>query len=435
VKAKVSGWEAASLTFAASIWMVVAGMYVGPGCQSRCTTSFECGDGSFCSSGRCQTECFQDQDCREPEICQDNPTACKPLGILCNSVGRCVGRPDLDPNRGGTRTPPTTPLPTEAEGFAADPGTGGPALVVTKLEVGRFDEGFDLNNRCDAAGNCVDNSLAELGPVATDQLNNAVKSGATILLLELAGLDNSPYRGEDDSLTVKFYVGRDADEPSFSANNFFPTSSGGACCEFRIAPVSLAGLPAQATARAAAKIDPGGRLRSLVPAQLLFRIVLGTPPVISARFEKAFISGLVTASKGTANVLEDAMIGAAWPMAGLAEISGAFCTQQSQLCPGQVPPGSSLLDLFFNQFGIQPDVDLDGDGQECLFDRSVDGIVDTCCDKAGRTQDDCAPGSCATPILAPQPNISCAAAPAMADGYSVTFKASTVKARILGISQ
>ena len=74
---------------------VLVGIAVGPGCQTRCNSNFDCGDGDgYCNVGlgRCETECFTDQDCREPPECQANPLGCTPKGFRCNGLKRCVGK-------------------------------------------------------------------------------------------------------------------------------------------------------------------------------------------------------------------------------------------------------------------------------------------------------------------------------------------------------
>ena len=67
--------------------------------------------------------------------------------------------------------------------------------------------------------------------------------------MELAGLEEN-YRGEDESLTVKVYGARDADNPPYPRNNFGTVPGSEDCCAFRINPQSLQGNPPQAFARA-----------------------------------------------------------------------------------------------------------------------------------------------------------------------------------------
>ncbi|NJK88988.1 MAG: hypothetical protein HC923_05990 [Myxococcales bacterium] len=184
-------------------------------CTNRCFKNVDCGPGSFCVDGRCETECFEDLDCREPPECADNPTACRPKGLRCTATGRCVG-PITPPS-----TDPTPGLEDEfdsvIDGFDQEPGTG-LGFIVSRLDLADRTQGFDVDGSC-SGSSCIDNIIGSIGGVANNQINQGVRNGQSLLLMEIAGLDE-PYQGNETSATLKIYAATDADSPPFPDDNF-----------------------------------------------------------------------------------------------------------------------------------------------------------------------------------------------------------------------
>lgn len=397
------------------------------GCTGRCFKNVDCGPGSFCSDGRCETECFEDRDCREPPECADNPTACLPKGLYCSATGRCIGPivpPDSDPTPGLEEE-----FDAVIDGFDDPPGSGR-AFVVESLSLADPSQGFDLDGVCDEDG-CIDNVLGEIGAVANNQIQQGLRSGTSLLIMELVGLED-PYQGNETSATLKIYGGRDADSPPFPNDNYQTPPGATTCCNFKISPQSLVNVPPQAGARTPIRIV-NGRLESLAPVPIQFVLTLGTPPHAEIRIDQTRVRAVVPADLGE---LTDGILGGSVPMNALAAIENPYCRAgQSSQCPRDVPGESKLLDLVTVFAGPQPDLDGDGDGLECAIDNTGDGLVDGCCDAVDR----CPPRSslCAGREISPPDDSvpsSCARDPRMADGFSVAMRFRAVAATIVGIA-
>lgn len=394
-------------------------------CTGRCFKNVDCGQGSFCSDGVCETECFEDLDCREPPECADNPTACLPKGLRCTATGRCVGPP----------TPPQAErapgleedFDTVIDGFDDPPGSG-LAFVVDRLALADRDQGFDIDGACDDDG-CIDNVLGEIGTVANGQILQGIRSGTSLLVMELVGIDD-PYQGNESSATLKIYGGRDADSPPYPADNFDVPPGASTCCNFEISPQSLVNVPPQAGARSPIRIVRG-RLESLAPVPIQFVLTIGSPPHPEIRINGARVRGIVPANL---DEITDGVIGGSVPLATMATIENPYCRAgQATQCPREVPSESRLLDLV-SIFVERPDIDGDGDGLECVLDDSGDGLVDGCCDGGAR----CPPRASQCegrliPATSALPS-SCARDPRMADGYSIGFRFHAVAANIVGIA-
>lgn len=421
-----------SSAFCVASVAVLAGVIAGPGCQTRCFNAFDCGPGSFCApDGRCETECFTDLDCREPIECADNPAGCRPKGLTCTGQGKCTGTYRF-PDEGGGREIDLQEVPDEIDGWDDPPGSGA-AFIVDSIAIAQEDRGFDLDASCTEEG-CVDNFLWRLGDLGNDQIRQGLLGGESLLLLELAGLDEGPFRGRDESVTVKIYGARDADDPFFPANNFSVPEGQSTCCEFRINPKSLTGFPRVARARAPAEIERG-KIRSLLPVPIEFTITVGQPPHPEIRLEQVRVSGRVTSDLTKFN---DGLLGGAVPVNTLAQTENPYCKTVSPRCPIQFTD-STLIDLVSTLLGPRPDIDLDADGVECIIDTDGDGSVDVCCDGDPSGVSSCpVNGRCnreVLPLVAGRDPWQCALNPDIADGYSVGFTFTAVQATIVGIGQ
>jgi len=404
-------------TFFMSLTATLAVSTGMPGCQTRCYTAFDCGTGSFCNNGRCETQCFVDDDCIHPPDCRDNPLACEPRGLRCNAVGRCVkggGTRRSGPTRSGG---PVVDIPTVIDGWEAPPGTGQP-FIISALAIADRDRGFDIDGKCRGPGDCIDNSLYQLGQLGNDQIRQGLLGGETLLLIELAGVD-TPFRGNDSSLTAKFYGARDADDPFFPANNFSIPTGETRCCEFKINPQSIAGIPPQARARAPAKLERG-QLKSLAPVPIQFTLTVGVPPHPEIRVEKVLISARIPANLSELN---EGLLGGAVPVNTLAQTENPYCKTLNNLCQRQLP-NSTLIDLIASI--LQPDIDLDipPDGLERL-EGGANGRIERCINGNGERID---------PVNPAAPH-TCALKPEMADGYSVGITFSGVASTVVGVGQ
>ncbi len=417
------GWPAFALVIAG--WLTA----VGSGCTGRCFKNVDCGQGSFCIDGRCETECFDDRDCREPPECADNPTACTPKGLRCTSTGRCVGPivpPDTELASGQEN-----PFDSVVDGFDDPPGTGA-AFIVDRLVIADADQGFDVDGKCTDDG-CIDNVLGELGSIANTQIQQGIRSGESLLLMELVGLE-SPYQGNETSATVKIYGARDADVPVFPADNFRVPEGAATCCNFNISPQSLINVPPQAGARSPVQIVKG-RLESLAPVPIQFILTIGAPPHPEIRINRVRVRATVPGDLGG---LADGVLGGSVPVNTLASIDNPYCRAgESSQCPREVPSGSTLIDLVAIFIGPRPDIDGDADGLECIRDDDGDGIVDGCCDAQQAERCPLRSSACVGGTIPPsersRPN-SCAKDPRMADGYSIALKFRAVAANIVGIA-
>lgn len=411
---------------------VLAGMWSGPGCQTACQGDFDCIGAGYCDrvTGRCQRDCFTDENCRNPPECRDNPTACRPKGLYCSGSGRCEGRPDIPFGDGLVTEAQQGGGPRSIEGWNDPPGSGY-AFIVEQIALADRDRGFDLDGNCTEAG-CVDNVLWPIGDLANDQIRQGLLGGESLLLIELAGLDDDPYTGYDETFTIKIYGAEDADEPFFPANNFTVPPGHDTCCEFRINAESLVSPPAQAKARASATLERG-RFRSLEPVDIQFTLTVGQEPHPVVRLESVLIEGRIGRDLGT---LERGLIGGALPATTLFNTENPYCKSANDpRCPG-VFSDSTLLDLVVSILGSQPDIDLDGDGPECLFDVDGNSVVDRCCDGRGPgVQCDFTSSQCGGTEVPPadQSNLgSCAATPQIDDGYSVAIEFEAIRAKVIG---
>jgi hypothetical protein len=425
--------------FALSALVTLAAFSFGPGCQASCRINEDCGNsGSFCHLGRCETECFTDIDCRSPPQCQNNPTQCIPKGLRCNTYGRCVGSYTV-PRKGSTITPPMTDTGV-IQGWDDYPAIG-KAFIVNQIAIAAKDQGFDLDGNCDpqSGRGCVDNILWQLGELGNDQIRQGLLGGESLLLIELAGLDD-PYKGDQKTLTVKIYGARDADDPFFPANNFKVPPGHTTCCEFKINPESLSGPPPQARARAPARIDRG-RLFSLAPVPIQFTLTVGTPPHPEIRLERVLLSARVPAGQfgpGQEGI-QDGLLGGAVPINTLAQTQNPYCKTVSPRCTVQFTD-STLIDLVATLLSPQPDIDLDipPDGLCEVLDTDGDGRIDTCCLGNGASAAADAQGHCLkakVPPIDPMQPWTCAQSPRIADGYSVAITFTAVGATIVGVGQ
>jgi hypothetical protein len=298
-----------------------------------------------------------------------------------------------------------TGVPVDPRGWDEPPGTGR-VFVIDALEIGTGQVG---------------NALGLLGPLMSSFLENGVLGAQNLLLIEVAGLED-PYQGQDQDVVIKVYSAVDADQPNYPANNFHsvpgdPTP----CCQFKISAQSLTGNPPQARSRALARIR-NGALEAAAGVVFPPLVLPSTTAIEYFSVDQAIVSASLPSSLGT---LEGGLVGGAITIHALAAGATSLCAhpETSMGCPAVIPHGS-LLDIVVAG-AVQPDVDLDGDGQLDGLGRDVTGSgrVNTC-------EHD---GNPVAPITAGDPS-SCALQAVMADGFSILLDFHAVAATIVGVA-
>jgi len=252
----------------------------------------------------------------------------------------------------------------------------GTSYVLDLLEVLPAGQGSDMTGDGEP-----DNALSILGSFVNSGWAEAFHEGTAIFLLDFKGLD-----GAVDP-AVAFFIAMDADLPPDPSNNL--TGDG----DFEVIPESLD-----------VSCQPTGGFE---------QVELADGSVLAETSRWAFVDpwtgtieftdthAIATFSDDGQEV--DARVDAVWTLCGLAH----------SLVPGST--AGTVLDLMVKGFGMDPDIDRDGDGLERVVPTESGGIM--CIDGDG------------TEITTP----GCACDDRIADGYSVAFHAHGIPAHILGV--
>jgi hypothetical protein len=245
-----------------------------------------------------------------------------------------------------------------------------------------------------------DHAWAPYAPLVNVELEQAISSGAMIVLVELRGLDD-PYGQDDpDGLALGLYSGEDLD------GNTLDNFSGAE--DLRVAADSL---------------DPIGNPRALLPAATLSDGALaGSDPGPLALFFPTLGFELYVYDADFAGTLTPGPIGT---MRVDALMNGSLDGQllaRDIAVPNPIMTvcsGETLLDVIASGClaldGINPDVDRDGDGLETFADKDGDYTIDSCYDGNGVEY---------TSV----PGVPCVLDPAFADAYTVRLEVSGVRA-------
>lgn len=269
-------------------------------------------------------------------------------------------------------------LPDEPDAFVHPGGPSfGPAMVVSNLAMG--------------------GGMVGLGPFATvvnSDLSDAVAEGRLLMLIEFLDLDDATGIINDPDVTLVIYRAADYDYPAYPANNF--TGSGQFWVELTTATV----VPNVAI------VD--GQM--LVPAGTFQYLSVDIPNMGDLMIFEPELQFTVQND-----------------LAGLTagHIDGAVPGRTLDILPNETGIGNeegSLLDMLVTSvFELQPDVDVDGDGQfEQFFDNSPsrpgwDELISLCVDYFGQFDDD-----------------NCPQRPEIWDGYSISLGFTAVPAEIMG---
>lgn len=353
------------------------------GCPRPCNTDFECGAQSYCdlAVSACTTDCYVDDDCYHPIGCEATDDGCAPIGTLCRD-GRCVG----DPTKGDIK------IGVADDGWAASVGEGA-LFLVEDLQIGETGVGFDLDERC--APNCVDNILSPLAQHANPHLGQGIRGQSTRLLIEVAGVIDE-YRGRDDAVTLKIY---DASMRSDGAVLIQRTSID---------------ENNQARVRVRARIRDH-RLLTDDKFDMALTLSISGDQRPTVQFDRATVAMVLPAGLRR---FENGVLGASIRASSLHAIENPYCRQAGPLCSA-VFPASTLLDLVATSIARRPDIDVDGDGAECLIDTDGNQTIDLCCDELP-SYAHCNITTCPNPVTAvSQDPSSCALSSQVADGYSI----------------
>jgi hypothetical protein len=321
--------------------------------------------------------------CGEPcSICAPgDPTCVDPGNPTCSADGMCSVAASVCP---------------PSEGWN-DPVGSGLAFVVNTFAIGRQEPA---------------NRLWVLGELGNDQIRQGLLGGEQLLLLELTGL-NQPYDGNDASLTLRMYNGRDYDDPFFPANNFKVPPNHTECCEFLVWTSSLFRGSALPRTQAQAQVTAGVFQTTEVIDRLPIAMGDAVLQFSDLRIQAQLPMNLQSITGGR--------IEATWTVNDLVLTENPYCRTVSPRCTVQFAD-STMLDLVVATVGATPDVDRDGDGFEQLFDLDGDARIDRCIDGDGSE----------VPPLDPLDPGSCARDPRIADGYSIVLTFLAVDAFIRG---
>lgn len=394
----------------------------GDGCDSTCRREAFCGDGNMddgevCDDGNnasgdgCRADCMSDETCGNDirdsaagEVCDGEDTC----AVNCLSFVACGDDTLLAPEEcddGNTDRFDTCGPDCQIER----------SLVMSRLEIGAPTDGCDYSGD-GAPDNGFSRALGTLVPLANSMfLRDAPANGDLILLLHMLGLDDST-GADDDSFTIAFFQGEDADD-----NNGNNISGMG---EF-LAPQSA--------------FDASGAPSTSFESMVASRMLSGGPEDVSipiailpVELRQAYLSGQTTSDAMGISGMTDGLLCGAVPVSTMAILPNLL----EMLPIGMQPPAcegidTNLVDVliggsppggFISLPGVDPDVDLDGDGLERFeINRGAPGencqpVVTACVDGDGTRVE----------------GHNCTLDPRFEDGFSAGFLAAAVRANIVG---
>ncbi|MEZ4366995.1 MAG: putative metal-binding motif-containing protein [Kofleriaceae bacterium] len=120
------------------------------------------------------------------------------LGASASLVGACGGDDGGTPPAPDARGPLFTPKP-ECEGDAIEPFAGSPRVIISHLEIGDLEDGFDLDGDGDP-----DNKLAAVGNLAGDAIDDAFDDYSLMIPFEFFDF---PAAAPDACVKFAIYLG------------------------------------------------------------------------------------------------------------------------------------------------------------------------------------------------------------------------------------
>lgn len=246
------------------------------------------------------------------------------------------------------------------------------------------DQGFDLDG-----DGTVDNSLGGVAPFANPTFQRDIVGGSAIFLIAIAGLPDP--LADTTSSRFSFWIALDADMPPDPTNNI---SGAG---QFLVPAQQLDVDCAPTTVFEHDALQGGVYSVSTSHLRLVAQAI--------GELESFHDQLQFTISPDEAHLLSG-KLGSASAMCALAKISSP------------ITPMGTLLDNIVGQFGLQPDIDANGDGLEQLKADSSTGFVSQCVTADGSVID----------------GHACPCDPRMHDAYSMTFFFTGVPAQIVGLA-
>jgi len=270
------------------------------------------------------------------------------------------------------------------DGFSDAPGAGA-CFFLDGFAFSQPGVGIDLtgDGAPDAA---LNNAFARELEYFNALFYNAIDSGQLLSMIEVAGL-GSPYAGEDDAVTVKFYECQDADGDISNNHCLEP-----GCGHMLADPDHI--VDGQTLYRTAPAPLQDHRVRGELTSTLYMKVTDHALPIGRTSFDLLVPDDL--------GVIADSIMGGAATAHGLDFVT--LCEFFPDPCPPFIPANMTLA-VTLRERGFQPDVDLDGDGLETFEIDPASYEVLSCRDGDG------------TPI----DGAGCLHDARVADGYSLCF--------------
>lgn len=286
-----------------------------------------------------------------------------------------------------------------------DPPGEGRAYDLMAIQLGPPDLGFDLDGWC--RGNiCIDNELSLFGPEVNRDIAAGLLAGFGSNIVEVAGVDE-PFFGDDARITIKSYEAIDENEL-------------GECCRYAVSERSVFGDPFRARWRVPAVYEDGRARHAGIGV-----LAIDLPLRRGAHLFEVHRPAVRLTSPEDLAPRVSILLGGAIRARDLAEAPNPFCRGAvNGFCRSS---DSTMLDVLVDR-GLQPDIDLDGDGLEA-FEVGDDGRLTDCYDGCS--------GACTTALgVAPadaDAPWTCAESDQIADGYSVAFVLIGRPATVVGV--
>jgi hypothetical protein len=280
------------------------------------------------------------------------------------------------------------------------------AYAISTIQIAPATMGYDLDGAC-IGGTCVDNRASALSPILNDPISQAHLNGYGRTLIEISGND-APF-GDDPRATFRTYEALDWTTPINTSDDF---SGNG---RFAVTSRSTLGEPPRARWRVPAVIEDGA-IRSAGVGTLAFTLPVISAPQVMTLEVPTFEAMRVSQFDARLTLL----LGGAIPTRELAMVLNPRRTEET--------PEQTVLDFLASR-GVQPDIDLDGDGLETL-------TFDPATARVGECYDGCSEQCPQQLAIAPEDIArpwTCVFTDSLRDGYSITLVLAASPAIIGGI--